>query len=294
MFQPFIPKEGQGDAFQFDKTPTYLFRLYTTGSSAGSTSTNHVASPAHLKKRNDDGCRVDLLQLPPEVVVKRLTDHISWKGEHTSGCNLMSWSSSLLCLLQYGLYCHKNDPKTPPLSNIHLIMIDTREFPKRTFLRDLDAIRHYYRSDSDMAEMKDLKMLKEWREQDYYMGEYLTQGLLNIEDKCCQVSMQQLINTGLFYLCPPLKSSEWNDWARWGKTVFRIRTSFYEPRPLEETQVEKAVSIAQHCKRETFIFPFAVMLLALQNRDAGDELLYREFRRKFTGKVVYHIWLMPR
>ncbi|KAG8671057.1 hypothetical protein FPOAC2_04374 [Fusarium poae] len=165
-------------------------------------------------------------------------------------------------------------------------MIDTREFPKRTFLRDLDAIRHYYRSDSDMAEMKDLKMLKEWREQDYYMGEYLTQGLLNIEDKCCQVSMQQLINTGLFYLCPPLKSSEWNDWARWGKTVFRIRTSFYEPRPLEETQVEKAVSIAQHCKRETFIFPFAVMLLALQNRDAGDELLYREFRRKFTDEEM--------
>ncbi|KAF4997979.1 hypothetical protein FGRMN_3499 [Fusarium graminum] len=74
----------------------------------------------------------DLLQLPPEDAAKKLNRHLS----------------SLLFVLQYGLFRHVKVDRTS-LSKIQLIMIDTRNFPKQTFLRDLDAIRYFFTYPTD-------------------------------------------------------------------------------------------------------------------------------------------------
>lgn len=70
--------------------------------------------------------RTDILKFTSEQASERLSLHLWWECGKT--CNLMSWSSSLLFLLQYGLYRHTKDNEPPSLSDIYLIMIDTREY----------------------------------------------------------------------------------------------------------------------------------------------------------------------
>ncbi|WXC58571.1 hypothetical protein SNK03_004472 [Fusarium graminearum] len=190
----------------------------------------------------------------------------------------MSWSSSLLFLLQYGLYRHTKDNEPPSLSDIYLIMIDTREFPKQTFLRDIDAIDHYYTSESGDGKLKTLKGLREGA---HCFGEYLTQGSLDILGEHSHVSMQQLINAGLFHLCPPLRPSSWNDGTHWPKTVITIRKSYFDRRPMDQIQAETARLMAMKFMNERLVFPFAAMLFALQDRDAGDKAMHESLRLIF-------------
>ena len=56
-------------------------------------------------------------------------------------CNLMSWTSSLLFALQYGLYRHSMDRGEPQLEEISLFIIDTRCFPEGTFVQDLEIMK---------------------------------------------------------------------------------------------------------------------------------------------------------
>lgn len=130
MAQKFKPKKGGEHAFRFDATPTYLFRLYAP-SSAGETNTVQVSSPIYNRRtqrfyRYVDLYRTDILKFTSEQAAERLSLHLWWECGKT--CNLMSWSSSLLFLLQYGLYHHTKDNEPPSLSDIYLIMIDTREY----------------------------------------------------------------------------------------------------------------------------------------------------------------------
>ena len=184
--QPFMSKEGEEVTFSFAPTPTYLFRLYTP-KSAGRTNAEHVSPPAYLNRpkvphRRASSCNLDLLQLPSKIAAWRLSDHLLWKCGGC--CNLMSWSSSLLLVLQYALYRHEDWRDRSSLSEIFIIMIDTRGFPQRTFLRDLDALDYYPKFIKLDA---DWKKLIGWRvpRNEKYFGEYLTQGDLEIEGHCC-------------------------------------------------------------------------------------------------------------
>jgi hypothetical protein len=167
-------------------------------------------------------------------------------------------------------------------------MIDTREFPKRTFLRDFDAIKHYYPND---PEDEDWENLKRWSTGESYFGEYLTQGSLDVKYKCSRVSMQQLINTGLFYLCPSLMQSQVNNWTDWGKAVCQIRRSDFDTQATDDRQVRTAIWMARMGMGPKFAFPFAVMLLALQGRDANEAHIRETFHDWFTGEMFRHEFL---
>ncbi|KAH7186009.1 uncharacterized protein B0J16DRAFT_372739 [Fusarium flagelliforme] len=267
--QPFVLKEGEEANFSFAPTPTYLFRLYTP-KSKGRTSANHVSSPASLNRRQ--GTRriqypswQDILQLPPEIAAPRLSAHLLWGLSGCGGCcNLMSWSSSLLLVLQYGLYRHNHWRDRSPLSEMFIIMIDTRGFPQRTFLRDLDALEYYFKLPKLDADLETLKRLRLPGKETYF-GEYLTQGYLEIEGHCCQVSMQQLIDTGLFKLCT------FSDWDNWANPVLTIRRDYFLTEETDIEQTRLAILMGLINMEPRFAFPFAAMLLSLRARDTKDE-----------------------
>ncbi|KAF5570505.1 hypothetical protein FPHYL_1181 [Fusarium phyllophilum] len=287
MPQLFMPKAGQETRFAFDDTPTYLFRLHVP-QSAGSTDATHVDSPAFPDDMNKthklgSACGQDLLQLPPAEAATRLDTHLRWRCQHLrdSPCNLMSWSSSLLFLLHYGFHRQTTDhsPK-PKLSEIRLIMIDTRDFPKQTFLRDLDALNHYH------GYNQGLRKVKGWREKQYYFGEYLTQGHLDIGGRCVQMTMQQLVDGGLLMvICPALNKPN-NNWADWAKPVCKLRVGIRESHAVDQKQIRSAIFMAQDCVGDRFLVPFTLMLLGLRSRQSDNAAIANAFHSLFTDKEL--------
>ncbi|EWZ87339.1 hypothetical protein FOWG_09226 [Fusarium oxysporum f. sp. lycopersici MN25] len=288
MPQLFEPKPGQENLFIFDKTPTYLFRLHVPRSK-GDTSTVHVMAPAFLGRtayhRDRLPCGEDLLQLPTKIATSRLKDHLRWKCNHLkkSPCNLMSWSSSLLFLLQYALYRHTTDfePK-PQFPNIKIIMIDTRDFPEQTFLRDLDALEWLHEEPDPV-----FKRLYNNRNGRFYFGEYLTQGYLDITGKCVEMTMQQLVDGGLFtVICPALDKPQ-NDWKEWPKAVCnRLRVDIASNKAVDQKQIRTAIFLARDCVGDRFLVPLALMLLGLRSRQSDNAAIANAFHSLFTDKEL--------
>ncbi|KAF5975166.1 hypothetical protein FBULB1_7522 [Fusarium bulbicola] len=275
--QPFAPKSGQETGFPYDHIPTYLFRLYEPGSS-GSSSVREVTTPVFATASNENcSDRTNLLELPPEEATKKLYHHLF----------------SLLFVLQYGLFRNTKVNKTP-FSEIQLIMIDTREFPKQTFVRDLDMLEHFHPYVSDLASTipgnktfppptrSHVLELRSKRQGSMYFGEYLSQGRLDIQGRCSQVSMQRLIDTGLFTLCP----LSINDGTRWAIPVCDIRNNFLSTQTTDLKKVRTAIAMALVGVGDQFAFPFAVMLLALQCREATDPRILNEFHSMFTDQEL--------
>jgi hypothetical protein len=195
----------------------------------------------------------------------------------------MSWSSSLLFLLQYGLHRHQTDPKKkegprPKLSDIKIIILDTRDFPKQVFLRDLDALEW-------LDDKMDLRKLRDWRKGQYYFGEYLSQGRLDLKGNDVQISMQQLIDGGLFTsICPALNQPQ--NWSYWAKVTINLRGSILQNNSVDKQRIRKTIFLAQSCVGDKFVVPFALMLLCLRSGPSDDEVIANAFHSIFTGMCI--------
>ncbi|KAJ0153817.1 Acyl-coenzyme A thioesterase 8 [Fusarium oxysporum f. sp. albedinis] len=289
MHQVFQPQANQENLFSFDKTPTYLFRLHFPGSNGyrSSDCVESPASPNHLSTKHNWGspCGTDLLQLSSLKAAARLKAHLKWHCCYPgrSPCNLMSWSSSLLFLLQYGFYRHQTDPEKkgeprPKLSDIKIIMIDTRDFPKQVFLRDLDALEW-------LDDKPDLRRLHNLRKGQFYFGEYLSQGRLDIKGNCVQISMQQLIDGGLFTsICPALNQPQ--NWSSWAEATSNLRGSILQNNSVDKQRIRNTIFLAQSCVGDKFVVPFAIMLLCLRSGPSDDEVIANAFHSIFTDEEL--------
>jgi hypothetical protein len=143
----------------------------------------------------------DVFKLPPQDGALRLNKHLWWVPSHENNCNFTSWTTSLLFALQYALYKHRGAKNPSNLSQISLLILDTRDFPKGTFIKDMEIMSVFARF-SNNTERNNLEKMLELRNRDrgHYFGEYLTQGSLNIEGKCVETTMQSMIDSGLFCL----------------------------------------------------------------------------------------------
>jgi hypothetical protein len=64
-----------------------------------------------------------------------------WKYDNPSECSLVCWTSSLLFALQYGLHrVRHGNLDGYNLSDITLLIIDTRSIPNGVFVKDLELI----------------------------------------------------------------------------------------------------------------------------------------------------------
>uniref|UniRef100_A0A0D2XG56 Uncharacterized protein n=1 Tax=Fusarium oxysporum (strain Fo5176) TaxID=660025 RepID=A0A0D2XG56_FUSOF len=157
-------------------------------------------------------------------------------------------------------------------------MIDTRDFPEQTFLRDLDALE-WLHEDLD----PEFKRLYNYRNGRFYFGEYLTQGYLDITGKCVEMTMQQLVDGGLFtVICPALDKPQ-NDWTEWPKAVCnRLRVDIASNKAVGQKQIRTAIFLARDCVGDRFLVPLALMLLGLRSRQSDNAAIANAFHSLFT------------
>lgn len=268
--------------FERNETPRYLFRTYSP-KSAGKTSLTAIIPPASTSGRTEQ--TRDIFKLDQQDAAARLNAHLRWWPSHERDCNLMSWTSSLLFALQYGLFKHRSSKDSSELSQIFLLILDTREFPNGTFIKDMEIMEVFANPDNTQRGNLDdfLNLRKSSR--GYYFGEYLSQGELSIQGKCVETTMQRMIDVGLFELYPELgDKSQWNLWA---DRVISLRQHFQSSQdapPATHIEVRKAISIAEACFGNCWVVPVAAMLLALKHRHDNDPVIVDGFAAMFAGK----------
>jgi hypothetical protein len=93
---------------------------------------------------------------------------------------------------------------------ISILILDTRDFPKETFIKDIEIIGVFARF-SNNTEQNSLEKMLELRNRDrgYYFSKYLTQGRLYIKGRCVKTTMQRLIDSSLFKLFPKLEDKNY-------------------------------------------------------------------------------------
>lgn len=82
--------------------------------------------------------------------------HLRWSGKPEDPDNLVSWTSSLLFVLQYIFYRHTRWKDRSSLDKIYLCVIDTVSFPNGVFLRDIDLIYAYRSFDINLRDLEGL------------------------------------------------------------------------------------------------------------------------------------------
>ena len=268
----------------FRNIPRYLFRLHGP-TTAGATTLSEVTSPAWaLESPSQQQVKQDLFQKDPKDAGRLLFNHLIGYPAHEATCNLMSWTSSLLFAIQYGLYRnkHMNSFSRCSLQDLHILVIDTKGFSAGVFIRDMELI------DAIVSEWPPLREIREWRTRRVhrlYFGEYLSQGSLDIQGWCVQTSLQNLIDNGLFVLAPALGESE--HWHRWANRVVELRQRFEssdERSVSAKSEMRKAIVVAETCFGLHWTLPMALMLLCLKPRPRGDPTIVQGLLATFTGK----------
>lgn len=266
----------QVEAAQANQIPRYLFRI-SDWKSPGTTNTTKVSSPGWDR---GDGTKC--------IHAEMLTKHLQWacskRGE--AGCNLMSWTSSLLFALAYGFYRHRTNIPHTPLSDIRLLIVDTSKFPPGTFTSDLDLMEKYRNEDQDLQE--NLQSLFELRTKTrngvYYFGEYLSLGSVKVRGKCASTTMQELMNHGLASFRKGIDDGEESQYL--AHRVVKMRVVFDTElfRETPEELVRKAIRLARECFGAAWALPVAAMLLNLDRRDdESHETILQVFEKEFAG-----------
>lgn len=93
--------------------------------------------------------------------------------------NFVSWTSSLLFAIQFIYYRHLSPRDRSCLAGIKLYIIDTTQFPRGTFICNLDLIDVFCVSENSLSDFRSMR-----NRPNYYFGEYLSQGSLKIENTC--------------------------------------------------------------------------------------------------------------
>ncbi len=145
-------------------------------------------------------------------------------------------------------------------------------------MQDMEIMRSF--ADSDRR----LRKFVEFRESEYYFGEYIAQGRLSIQGRCVCTSLQKMIDLGLFQLQPLLADQA--QWQWWPKRVLAFREQFTSGKlvPTPDSHVEIAADIAGQCFGGQWAIPVAIMLLALLPRKVDAMSLMEGFKTRFTGK----------
>ncbi|KAK6213244.1 hypothetical protein QIS74_09246 [Colletotrichum tabaci] len=162
------------------------------------------------------------------------------------------------------------------------------------FARDLQVLAAF----QGISDALDLETLHNWRNSgSFYLGEYLSQGRLAIDPRrSCQVSMQELVDRGLFDVCPGL--GEEANWHRWGKRVNELRMEMEQPflPAINATIVQTAVDVAMAF--EHFELPVAIILLGISPYDLPNsvttiiKVLLDNYTKEKLQSTVSLTWFM--
>ena len=284
LFDP-SSEELQGS---FKNVPRYLFRLYGP-TTAGKSTEFEVTSPAWATPQKDPTCRHGLFQRTYDDARSLIYDHLRWgDGEHEATCNLMSWTSSILFAILYGIYRgnHSRVNHTQVLSeDLQILVVNTGLLPHGAFIRDLDLIDFFAPHTSQQNQLRGWRTRSDRR---LYFGEYLSQGILNIEGRCTQTSLKALIDNGVFRLCPGMEDR--NFWDKWANRTVDLREPFQSglsPVLTSKRQLRTALVIAEGCFGSVWTLPMLLALLSLRPRHIHDDVIVQGIFALFSGESGY-------
>ncbi|KAJ9291282.1 hypothetical protein DTO021C3_1082 [Paecilomyces variotii] len=235
-----------------------------------------------------------------ETIARTINVHLRWLLTDDFEGNFVSWSSSLLYVLQFIYYRHLSCRNRSSLEEIKLYVIDTEKFPLGTFIRDLDLINAFYKfDDHPPRDLRDFRSLRE--NTGYYFGEYLSQGSLKIGGKYQMISANMLFDANRLCRLQPEFGDIYSLLAekkepKWAKEVRRLRevvwsTAKSVPMPSQEmlNRMEAISEIIENFD-PGWRFPMAIYFAALigpepeteEQGSAPDNVFYSCFRSKFA------------
>jgi hypothetical protein len=279
---PFNPGPDSGiSPRRLERVDRYLFRLFDKNSD-GYTDCKWVKSKDADKTRFQYDKDIFEREDRHEVA-QALNEHLYWSGEAYEEDNFVSWSSSLLVVLQYAHF----RARRCDFREMFLCVVDTTLLPPKVFMRDMDLLAAFSRYDNSPSYMqKTLPKLQSLRRKkhreysgSYYFGEYLSQGALHIENCCSIVPIAHIIDTGLYVLKEELADPTTIK-EKWANRVIKLREVFYDSsiRYLaHDREIEYALRIGD-LFGSTLKLPMALALLALKPRRIPDEAMVKEFR----------------
>jgi hypothetical protein len=286
---PFNPGPDSGISpgwhMQVDR---YLFRLFDRCSD-GSTDETWVKSRDASQNRFNYDRDVFERQDRGEAA-QALRRHLQWVGPPEKEDNFVSWTSSLLVVLQYAHYrAHRFWDEN--FKKLFLCVVDTTLLPPMVFMRDTDLLTAFSKYDNSPSCMKKtlpkLQSLRRKKHREfsgsYYFGEYLSQGALRIEGCCSILSMQDIIDAGLYTLKEELKLPTAENEA-WANRVIMLREGFYVSKPCgtaDDDAVECAYYIGD-MYGPTWKLPIALAFLALKPRPNWDDAMIEELRTLYS------------
>jgi hypothetical protein len=280
---PFNPKPDSGiSPSSFGQVDRYLFRLFDRYSD-GYTDNKWVKSRDAVNT-NFHFDKDVFATKDRSRAAEALRRHLQWNGRPEEEDNFVSWSSSLLVVLQYAHYrAHQFwGNNFAPMS---LCIVDTTLLPPSVFMRDMDLLAAFSRHDksSGYDRLPALQALRQKKHAQYsgyyYFGEYLSQGALRIENRCSMVSMADIIDAGLYTLREELQYPMTKKEA-WANRVITLRNIFYDSSRLylaEDFEVKYALRIGD-LYGSTWKLPIALTFLALKPRRAWDDPMVKELR----------------
>ncbi|KAL7944103.1 hypothetical protein V8C42DRAFT_327726 [Trichoderma barbatum] len=250
----------------FGAIPRYLFRVFSPYSQ-GLTNMTWAKSMAATNRAVES--TVDIFSNEDKTfTAKRIGRHLRWRNVPEN--NLVSWTSSVLRALVYIFHLRAKTGITATLDQIHFCVIDTSDLSEGAFILDLDLIRAYRSYDADLRFYENLYNKKLYGYSGYYyFGEYFSQGALKIEGRCQIVSVQDIIDRGLYTIRSEFQ--EYADWERrstppWADPVIEMREPFYrgneERETISKTTLQAAFSIAD-LFGDGWKLPIAAHLVAL-------------------------------
>jgi len=250
-------------ALKLEAVPRYLFRTFDRYSS-GRNDESVMASAASIVG-SQGSSRIDILELDRHTATKVLHMHLKGQTFTKEPDNLMSWTSSLLFAIQYAIYKREFGGCS---SDIRICAVDTRKIPQGQFVQDISLLEAYYDTAEDVGDPTlnffDFRL----RHEDYYNGEYLSQGATNLEDRSCVASLDQLIQAGLFQLYPELEDPKGS--RKWADAVLKLRRVWSEEQTTAEWEIHLALHVARKCFAQFESSNIAATLLAFKNRNCSS------------------------
>lgn len=193
-----------------------------------------------------------LSDIPHQRAKDMLENHLLWR--RFRGDQFVSWTSSLLWALQLAVRKDK-DPQYPDV-DIQICVLDTSKIETSSFFAASDLLRIYEVADEGKLAHR------------YYIAEYLYHGGLFLHGSSSTVSLDVLMDYGLFNLLPELDDPDWR--LKLCNAVDHFRgTMFSATRPITPVEARTALQLASLFEKQ-FTMPVMVALLSLRCRDPDD------------------------
>jgi hypothetical protein len=253
------------------QSPPYLFRAWDVNS----TGVNAEDVIASILSKDDKANRhkVDIFSMDYQQASEMLHDHLS-KGTFTSlgTDNFVSWSSSLMFVIQYANWRLCNTWYNPQ-NDTRICIVDMKRFPQGQFARDMWLLKSFRHANFKPKEMRIRNLRLIWTGFDN--GEYLSQGKLQLEGRSYTFSVLALKNAGLWDLYPEFNivNAEPTDPVKkdWTNYIKDLRQKWLAIRKTTKAEVQCALKIAEKCFPGFDTDDMALLLLSFRERKLHPE-----------------------